>query len=136
MTSAKYHKYFHRISSYTGTSTDRAEFLALLHGLDSILEEMKWKDKMRLQSMTVIPIKVLWFSDRESLVKSVNKEYGRKAQPDLWSWFEWFERHFMIHGVHVKRETNHMQNMTDRLASEARILIKSYDQLAQELQHV
>lgn len=136
VTSAKHGKYFHRISAYTGTSTDRTEFMALIHGLQSIMEEMKWTDKLRLRSMELIPIQVLWYSDRESLVKSVNREYGRKAQPDLWAWFDWFERHFKVFGVHVKRETNHLQNLTDRLASEARILIKDYDLLAQEQQHI
>lgn len=115
---------------------DRSEFMALLIGLQSILDDMDWNNGPRLKAMSVIPVKVAWYSDRESLVKSVNNEYGRKAQPDLWHWLGWYEQYFNVHGIHVKRETNPLQSLTDRLASEARIVIKDYDKLAQELQHI
>jgi len=132
--SARHGKMFHRVLAATGTSVDRSEFVALLIGLRAILDEMCWTSDVRLKAMSVIPVKVLWYSDRESLVKSVNGEYGRKAQPDLWHLFAWYERYFQVHAVHVPRKTNSLQDVTDRMASEARIVIKDFDQLNQELQ--
>jgi hypothetical protein len=117
-------------------STDRAEFMALLMGLHGMMLTMSWDNKSKLRMLEAIPATVVWFSDRESLVGSVNRDFKRGTQPDLWAQLEWYEQYIDIRAVHVKRETFAWQCKTDILASEARVLIKEYDQFMVENKHI
>lgn len=109
-----------------GVSTDRAEFLGLLFGLHGLFEEMEWNSSLKLRALENHPALVVWFSDRESLVKSVAGEYRRRTQPDLWKQLEWYEQYLDLRPVHVHRDTVPWQNAADMLASESRVLIKDY----------
>jgi hypothetical protein len=118
-----------------GTTVERAEFSALLLGLQSILEAAGLDNRSGLDPLERCPLRVLWISDRESLVLSVTRRpdgstvYRRKASPDLWAHFEWYEKYFAITPRFSKRETNLYHNVVDRLASDARVLIKDYMEL-------
>lgn len=121
-----------RMAAAKGTTVERAEFEALLMGLQSILEQAKLESSSSLSRLETSPLHVLWLSDRESLVLSVTRKpdgtpvYRRKASPDLWARFAWYEKIFKITARHVKRETNAHHDIVDRLASDARVLIKDY----------
>lgn len=121
-----------RMAACKGTTVERAEFEALLLGLQSILERTKMEGAAGIQHLERIPFKVLWLSDRESLVLSVTRKpdgntvYRRKASPDLWARFEWYEKLFKITPRHTKRENNPYHDIADRLASDARVLVRDY----------
>jgi len=134
--SPKHNKIFHRVAGYSGVSTDRAEFLALLNGLHGVMSELNWFVKARLLKLQDRPGQVVWFTDRASLAGSVNKEFSRKNQPDLWPQFNWYERYIIVHAVHVKRDTLSWQCKTDILASEARVLMRDYDQMMIENNYI
>lgn len=124
-----------RMAACKGTTVERAEFEALLLGLQAILELTKMEGGAGIKHLERVPFRVRWMSDRESLVLSVKRKpdgttfYRRKASPDLWARFEWYEKLFVIDPHHVKRETNPHHNIVDRLASDARVLIKDYMEL-------
>lgn len=102
------------------TTVDRMEFVALLNALQHI--EAHHPEKLS----KAVRRRILWYCDREALVKSVNGEYKRKASKDLWHWFSYFEPYFNVSGVHLKRTTNPEHDKVDLLASDARTLIKDY----------
>ena len=130
--SIRHNKKFHRLAGFNGASTDRAEFLGLLHGLHGIFETMCWDNSSRLKALVHRRAEIVWISDRESLVRSVTGEYRRRTQPDLWAQFEWYEQYIDIRPCHVKRNSVPWQDVADILASESRVLIKEYDQLVQD----
>jgi ribonuclease HI len=124
---------YYRFFGAYGTSVERSEFEALLYGLESIMTENGWYNGCSLNNLSILRPKVLWITDRESLALSVKinpstgqSYYKRKASPDLWARFEWFEERFEIDAQHIKRMTSPMQNLADRLASEMRTLTKNY----------
>lgn len=123
-----------RVTSYAGISTNRAEFEALLSGLQGILENMKWDTPKAIKNLKCLPRRpsVYWVSDRESLVLSVYKQpngepvYRRSSAPDLWCRFEFYERLFHITPIFIPRNSDIKQALCDRLAGEARVLMKEY----------
>jgi len=100
-----------------GTTVSRAEFEGLLSGLQSILEY-----NGKLQDRPT----VAWYSDRESLVLAVHGFYRRKAEPDLWARFQYYETLFSITPLFVPRSTDPLHDVVDRMASEGRIMMKEY----------
>jgi hypothetical protein len=132
--SSKHNKREVRLIAYSHTSTDRAEFEALLAGLQSILECMGWDDTAELKALKFKPKKpsVCWFTDRESLVLSIwrdedgNTIYKRRKQGDLWARFEYYEGLFDITPMLIPRNSMDEHAFVDRLASEARLLVKEY----------
>jgi hypothetical protein len=115
-----------------GHCVDRAEFQALLMGLQTILDEMDWNDELSLERLRRRPATVYWMCDRESLVKSVRRaengepEYKRRIGKHLWAQFDFYEPLFHITAVWVKRDTNSFHSVADRVASENRILLRDY----------
>lgn len=130
--SFRHKKYVPNVGAATGTSVDRMEFEALLMGLQSILDSMGWTKGNHLRMLESTQPKVVWYSDRESLVRSVMRDehgetvYGRKNAPDLWCRFEFYERLFRITPIHIPRATIQWQDVCDELSSEARQLLKDY----------
>ena len=124
-----------RISSTSSQSTHRAEFEALLNGLQSILDLKGWgsiEEKRKLDQSAFKPT-VYWYSDCESLVLSVyvdekTKEpaFRRRLNGDLWCRFSFYETAFSITPIHIDRNSMPEQALTDRLAGDSRILIKEY----------
>lgn len=122
------------LSAYSQTSTDRAEFEGLLNGLQSIVDMMQWSPAADYSALTQRPKKlsVAWFTDRESLALSVWRQadgttvYQRKKQGDLWARFEYYEKIFHVIPYLIARNSTPSHEYVDRLASEARILIKEY----------
>lgn len=140
MESERYGHKIIRVASFHGQSTDRAEFEAMLNGMQSIMEVMNWTkpgiaEKLRKQ---LIKPSVYWMSDRESLVLSVYRDstgqtlYKRRSQPDLWKRFEFYEERLAITPVYIPRDTNDKHNLCDRLASESRSVMKDYIDLLRE----
>jgi hypothetical protein len=124
-----------RISTSSYQSTHRAEFEALLNGLQSILDSKGWDslaEKKRLDQSIIKPT-VCWFGDCESLVLSVyiddtTKEpmFRRRLNGDLWHRFSYYETAFNITPMYIERNSMVEHALTDRLAGEGRILLKEY----------
>ena len=101
-------------------TVDRAEMTALIEGLylvSTLVEEAK---------LGRHPI-VWWYSDRESLVKSMTREYRRKNSQDLWTRIEFFEMRMKIQPHFITRETQWPDfAMCDLHASSMRIIVRDY----------
>jgi ribonuclease HI len=122
-------------AAYCGTTVERAEFEALLMGLQTILVEMKWDSAFHHQRLERMPATVQWITDRQSLAEAVRRDaegnpvYSRRSTPDLWARFSFYERIFQVDPVFMKRETNAYHNVVDRFASDSRVLVKDYMEL-------
>jgi len=127
------------LAAYSNTSTDRAEFEGLLNGLQSIVEMMQWKSPSDYAALEQRPRKLTvgWVTDRESLALSVWRQedgttvYQRKKQGDLWARYEYYEKIFLVTPYVIARNSTTTHAYVDRLASEARILIKEYMEILQ-----
>lgn len=123
-----------RVAAFNGQSTDRAEFEALLHGLQSIVDTMGWGSPGKIKDLQRRALKpsVCWYSDRESLVLAVYRDetgepfYRRERQKDLWARLEFYETLFCITPMYIPRNSKPHHATADRLASECRILLKDY----------
>ena len=122
-----------RGAAIKGTTTESAEFLALLNGLGSIVDRYKEKfgssGIVRLEAEQPV---VHWVTDRESLALAVHRGedgtpvYRRKSTPELWAMFAYYEPMFTIKALFTKRDSILLHNRVDRVCSELRILIKEY----------
>lgn len=118
-----------------GVDVERAEFMALLEGLQLILQEANLADVKARAYLLLNPIRLTWFSDRESLVHSVTRgDDGqpinkRTASADLWARFEFYEPMFRISAFHLPRNTNPNQAVADQISSDLRTLLKDYFEL-------
>jgi ribonuclease HI len=93
------------MGSCSDTSVDRMEFTALIEGLRMAMEMWMrfpeaWENAMSDNPVLRKP-RVLWHSDRESLVLSVKNVYARDNCPDLWAAFAHFESVMEIEARHV-----------------------------------
>jgi hypothetical protein len=114
-----------RMGAMTGTSVDRMEMTAMIEGLHMALHLVTEHPEIR-RNIGILP-SVLWYSDRESMVKSALGEFGRTNATDIWSQYAWFETQLRIYPVHVLRETEHPEfQAVDLHASTARLIIKNY----------
>lgn len=114
--------------------TGRAEFTAILSGLNALLDINNWRDK--ISTLKICKKNILIVSDRQDLVGSINKVFNRKANGDLWACFEWYEKIFKIEAVHVKRETVELHKAVDRVASELRMQLKAFEIVQKECGHI
>jgi ribonuclease HI len=70
------------------------------------------------------PLRVEIVSDSEVTVRCGNRQYERRANGALWAAVEWFERNnYRLHWVHVRRNTNPLSALSDRVAGSARAAI-------------
>ena len=120
----------HRVfGGSTHSSTDRMEFAALLSGLQYCTERLPsgWLSERLPGDRWPLH----WWSDRESLVKSAQGLYKRKAAPDLWRSFTYFEEIFEIACAHITIENYDPESEcpwlveADSLASSLRIVMAS-----------
>jgi ribonuclease HI len=124
--STRHNLYEQRVVGWHGISVDRAEFMALLHGLRTIQEVMGWTSPDQVGKLSIIKPTVKWYCDRKSLVGSVNNPEQRHAQGDLWAQYAWYEKIFKVDGTLIPRDTNDNHNVADALASEIRMVMKAY----------
>lgn len=111
------------------TSVPRQEFTALFHGLEKIFELMGWKTEKDAAQGAEHGISVKWYCDREDLVMSVDQRrtgYKRRAYPDLWARYEYYERFIRVVPVKVPRNTLPFQTLSDKVAGEMRMKVKHY----------
>jgi ribonuclease HI len=116
-----------RAGAIMGTTVDRAELIGILEGLQ-IVEEIipKILSVRGLKQHQWTP-NVMMYSDRENLVLSIQGAYARSNSPDLWTRFEYYEKHMHIEAHYVKRDTDHAEFvLVDREASTMRLIVKSY----------
>lgn len=107
--------------------TGRAEFMAILNGLHTILESTGTGTKGEdIENFRNTKPWVLIVSDRMDLVGSINNVYGRKHNGDLWASFEWYEDVFSIEAVHVHRDTVSVHREVDKLASAMRLVLADF----------
>lgn len=114
-----------------GTSVERMEFTGLLEGLQSILDTGGYNKSAGHAELAVRRPHIAWFTDRESLALSCWMPdgvpfYRRKSCPDLWARYEWYEQFFTIIPIWCGRTTHAAQDVSDKLASEARVLVKDW----------
>lgn len=114
--------------------TGRAEFTAILSGLNALMDLNKWREN--LSALKLFRKQILIVSDRQDLVGSINNIYSRKANGDLWASFAWYEKFFKIEAVHVHRETVEMHKAVDRIASELRMQLKAFEIVQKECGHI
>lgn len=82
-----------RMAALSGTTVDRAEFMGALEGLNMCLEIWNAMPQ-RLSSdpsQSEARMKVLWISDRESMILSAKNVQERSNAPDLWARYAWYE---------------------------------------------
>lgn len=120
----------------TNIGTDRAEFMAVLSGLWSIVDTMGWDRTKYILTLKEEQPSILVYTDREDLAGSINGVFRRHRNQDLWNQFIWFESHFNIKAKHVKRETVSVQSSADKIASEMRIVLKEFINVQTELNHI
>jgi ribonuclease HI len=87
------------------SSVDRAEFTALIEGLRVAYDLWKtfpeaWQGHWPEEVVLRTP-RIMWYSDRESLVLSVKRVYARDNCRELWSAFEYFEQNMVITAEHI-----------------------------------
>lgn len=114
--------------------TGRAEFTAILSGLNALMDINDWRND--LKNLIVFKKNILVISDRQDLVGSINNYYSRKANGDLWASFNWYEKYFNVEAVHVPRETVPMHKVVDRVASELRMQLKAFEITQKECGHI
>lgn len=127
-----------RAAAYIGTTTESAEFLALLHALEALFTALTAPvhgegQKAMQARLASNPPCVHWITDRESLALAVFRDprtnqpiYSRRSTPGLWAWFQFYEKLFRILPLFNKRACNPLHDYTDEVASELRILAKDY----------
>jgi hypothetical protein len=113
------------------STTDRAEFMALLEGLRMCTELWKRNLGTELEAPGAERPRPLicWYSDRESLVMSVRKVYARDNCPDLWAAFQYYEDLFEIESHNVTEpftETDPSFVDVDLQSSTMREVLKQY----------
>jgi len=118
------------VGSMSESTVDRAEFTALIEGL-RLCQEMqsRFPEGIRSEFEEVPKRKVHWFSDRENLVLSVKKVYGRTNCLDLWAALEYYETIFEIEAQHVTEpytETQPEFVEVDLQSSTMRMVMKAY----------
>lgn len=111
----------------THTTVERMELEGLMAGLQAFLETTGLKHRKKLPTIRVAPVTVFWLTDRLNLCKSVNKEYPRTANGDMWARMEWYERYFKINGFHAERNTNSYQALADVISSDCRLMMKGHE---------
>lgn len=135
LVSDKHNIYDLRMTACKGTTTDRAEFEALLSGLQTIVDFHKLDIDRDFESFRQNRPGLLWTSDRQSLVGSVQRDADgnpvnrRRKMLDLWARFAFYEPLFSIHARYIPRESNPYQSITDVMASDGRVLIKNFMEL-------
>jgi ribonuclease HI len=102
------------VSGRNYTTVPRQEFFALLLGLEYIQSTNSFSGQT-----------IHWYSDCESLVQSVNREYSRSSNKDLWHLFDFYERDYEIIAEHIEREDERMIE-ADTHASSMRQILKEY----------
>lgn len=113
-----------RIGSASGTTVDRMEMTGMLEGLQIGYESYRryWPDLSH-------QLRIALFSDRESIVNTINGLYGIHANEDLWARFQWYADRMSIVAIHLnEREQNNWPYFVelDLHASSARTVIKAY----------
>lgn len=123
-----------RVAGWSGHTVERAEFEALLMGLQALMERIGANNKQRIGMLAANRPMVHWTSDRESLVYAVARDrengdkpfYRRDSTPDLWARFDYYERLFRITPEFRGRNQGHLQKIVDVSSSDLRNLVSGY----------
>lgn len=107
----------------------RAELTAVLDGLQRVVDYLNKKSIQRRLSVLIV-------SDREDVVGVINKLFKAKKNLDLWARYEWYLSRFDIQAKWVKRETNVIHSLSDRLASGFRLVISDYIKCQTSVEHI
>lgn len=118
----------------THTTVGRAEFTAILNGLHSILTETK--EYSKLQNLEVKKPTVLVITDRQDLAGCICGAFAKKSNGDLWARYSWYLNYFNITAVHIDRETNSMQSIADKAASNMYQVLKEFYQIQTESNNI
>lgn len=121
-----------RCGSWSGSNTERAEFEALLMGLQAILDQMQVGQKEIEYLKKSRPL-VHWTTDRAQLVGSIvidpdtQKPFWRRStMPDLWARFDFYHEIFRITPFYLSRNSEAWHRVVDEVSSDMRILMKEY----------
>lgn len=116
-------------------NTTRAELTAILEGLNRVFVYMEMLNKKLSPKRKRKPT-ILIISDREDLVGMINHVSSTTKHGDLWARYAWYASLFDIEAKWVKRETNVMHSLSDKLASGFRLVIVDYVQTQESVDHI
>lgn len=123
----------------THTETGRAEFIAMLTAMHSIVETIGLEEdsgtmgRMEMDKPTLHII-----SDRENIVNIINGVNEAHKNLDLWYQFSWYQRYFEISAEHIHGH-KHLREEHDRadcLASLCRISVQDFVGVQTEAGHM
>ena len=116
-------------------NTTRAELTAILEGLHRVHVYFEMV-KRKLSTTSKKKPTILIISDREDLVGVINGLYDSNKHGDLWARYAWYSDRFDIEAKWIKRETNMLHSLSDRLASGFRLVMADYIQSQESVDHI
>lgn len=116
-------------------STTRAELTAILEGLQRVYVYFEGIGKTLSIKAKRKPT-ILIVSDREDLVGVINSVYSSSKHGDLWARYAWYASIFDIEAKWIKRETNVMHKLSDRLSSGFRLVVADYITAQESVDHI
>lgn len=109
----------------THMSVARAEFMAVLNALQSIMVTCKIDSGSALSNLARTRPTVYILSDNESLIGTlVLPTWERKANLDLWAMYTWYEKYFNFKASWIPRDTLTLHKSADAIASGMRLQAK------------
>lgn len=123
----------------THTETGRAEFLAILTGLHTIITSMQYeKHKSSLTMLEITMPTVLIISDRKDLVDGISGETEPEKNLDLWYQFSWYTKYFDIKARHIPghKRLREEHERVDCLSGLGRLVLCDFVNIQKEIKHI
>lgn len=122
----------------TYTDVARAELMAILSGLHSILVKKPYVSKFDFDTLETVPATILIVTDRKDLADIINWKGTPTSNLDLWYQFEWYLQYFNISATHIPghKKLREEHERVDCLASLARVNFVDYINIQREVKHI
>lgn len=115
------------------TSVPRAEFLAILNALHTIVDRCDFEHTGKLEQLRQNKPVILIESDCENIVSGIcDPSRKRKAHRDLWAQLAWYEQYFTIYAKHLPRDTKQLHRQVDAIASGMRVVLQASEKRKKE----
>lgn len=130
-----------RVSANSYQSTYRAEFEAILNGLDSVFHVLGAHNASIKQQLMLSVVKpsVCWYGDNESLMLAAYQPSGedmpvfrRKSHLDLWARYSYYAEALHITPMCIPRNSMPEHELVDRLSGESRMSLSDYIKTIEE----
>ena len=123
----------------THTETGRAEFMAILTGLHTIITSMQYeKSSTTLMNLEITMPTVLIISDREDLVDGILGKTEPQKNMDLWHQFSWYSKYFDIKAKHIPghKGLREEHERVDCLSGLGRIVFCDFIEHQKDVKHI